>query len=147
MEKIFIDTDVLLDVLLNREPHVKNSSKILAYIEKNLFKGYTSSLILSNCYYIISSNINHKLALNSINKLRSILTILPYTDKEIGESINSSFNDFEDGVEYFIAVNNGINTIITRNIKDFKKADCNVFMPTDFLCLKEVKKLIEKEQE
>ncbi len=119
-KKIFIDTDVILDLVFERKPFFYDSQKILSLVEKNYFTGFTSSLILANCYYIINSNKNKDAAQKTIAKLRSILTVLPFTDKEIGESLNSNIKDFEDGIQYFIAVNNGINTIITRNIQDYK---------------------------
>ena len=143
-EKIFIDTDVILDVVFERKPFFYQSQKILSLIEKNYFIGFTSSLILANCFYIISSNKNKDIAQKTISKLRSILIILPLTDKEIGESLNSNINDFEDGVQYFIAINNGIDTIITRNIQDYKKANINVFLPNDFLNLEKIKKQFNK---
>jgi len=135
MKKIFIDSDIILDVVLQREPFFKSSQKVMAYIEKNKFQGFTSALILANCFYIISNIKNKELAENAISKIRSILTILPFTDKEIGESLNSGFKDFEDGVQYFVALNNGIDTIITRNISDYKEMHLNVFKPKEFLSL------------
>lgn len=97
---IFLDTDVILDLVLKRIPFFYDSQKIFALIEKNFISGYTSSLILVNCYYIIDSNINKQLAGKTILKLRSILTILPFTDEEIGESLNSKIKDFENGIQY-----------------------------------------------
>ena len=141
--KIFIDTDVILDIAFERKPFFYDSQKILSLVEKNYFIGFTSSLILANCYYIISSNKSKNIAQKTISKLRSILTVLPFTDKEIGESLNSNMKDFEDGIQYFIAVNNGLDTIITRNIQDYKNVDINVFMPNDFLKLEKIKKIIK----
>lgn len=139
---VFIDTDVILDLAFERKPFFFDSQKIFTLVEKNYLTGFTSSLILANCYYLINANINKNIAKNTISKVRSILTILPFTDKEIGESLNSNLRDFEDGIQYFIAVNNGIDTIITRNIKDYKTVDVNVFLPNDFLNLEKIKKLI-----
>jgi predicted nucleic acid-binding protein len=115
-DKIFIDTDVILDLVFERKPFFYDSQRVLSLVEKNKLSGFTSSLILANCYYIISSNINKKTAAQTISKLRSLLKVLPLTDKEIGEALNSNMKDFEDGLQYFIAVNNGLTTIITRNI-------------------------------
>ena len=56
VNKIFIDSDILLDVLLERHPHFENSQKIIALVEKCVFRGFTSSLILANCFYIIENN-------------------------------------------------------------------------------------------
>ena len=145
-EKIYINTDVILDVVFERKPFFYDSQKILSLIEKNYFIGFTSSLILANCYYIISSNKNENIAAKTISKLRSILTILPFTDKEIGESLNSNIKDCEDGIQYFITINNEVDIIITRNISDYKNIDINVFMPNDFLKLGKIKKIIELKQ-
>ena len=142
IEKLFIDTDIILDIVLKREPFFPDSQRLLSLIESNYFSGFTSTLILVNCYYIISSNKDKKTALKTISKLRSILDVLPFTDKEIGESLNSNINDFEDGVQYFIALNNSINNLITRNISDYKGLDINVLTPKDFLNLEKIKKII-----
>jgi predicted nucleic acid-binding protein len=143
-ENIFIDSDVILDIIFERKPYYYSSQKILSLVEKNYFTGFTSSLILANCYYIISNHKNKVTAQKTISKLRSILTILPFTDKEIGESLNSNINDFKDGAQYFIAVNNGLDTIITRNIQDYKNVDIKVFLPKDFLELEKIKKTFQK---
>ncbi|MHB1377115.1 MAG: PIN domain-containing protein [Candidatus Humimicrobiaceae bacterium] len=142
IEKLFIDTDIILDIVLKREPFFPDSQRLLSLIESNYFSGFTSSLILANCYYIISSNKDKKTALKTISKLRSILNVLPFTDKEIGESLSSDIDDFEDGVQYFIALNNSMNSLITRNISDYKGLDINVLTPKDFLNLEKIKKII-----
>jgi len=143
IKKLFIDSDIILDIVLKREPFFSDSQRMLILIERNYFSGFTSSLIIANCYYIISSNRDKKTALKTISKIRSILNILPFTDKEIGESLNSSIKDFEDGVQYFIALNNGINNLITRNISDYRGLDINILTPKDFLNLEKIKKIIE----
>ncbi len=142
-EKLFLDTDVILDVVFKREPHFSDSQKVMSLVEKDYFPGYTSSLIIANCYYIISDNKDKKTALKTISKLRSVLNILPFTDKEIGKSLSSSIRDFEDGIQYFICLNNNINNLITRNISDYKGVDINILTPKDFLNLEKIKKIIE----
>jgi len=79
----------------------------------------------------------------TITKLRSFLSILPFTDKEIGESLSSDIKDFEDGIQYFICVNNKIGNLLTRNIADYRDLDINILTPKDFLNLEEIKKIIE----
>ena len=132
-KKIFIDSDVILDVILQRNPYFADSQKVLAQIELNIIEGFTSSLILANCHYIIENLKNKQKANDVIRKLRSILTILPFADKEIGESLSSSFNDFKDGIQHFIANNNKVNILITRNIKDFSTSSLTILTPRAFL--------------
>lgn len=131
-EKIFLDTDVILDLLLDKKPFCISSQKIFALIEQNKIEGSTSSLILSNSYYIIRRLSSHLKAVKAINKMRAILTILPFTNKEIGESISAEFKYMEDGIQHFIALNNNINVIITRNIKDFEKSSLRIVTPEEY---------------
>ncbi|MBI5555840.1 MAG: PIN domain-containing protein [Elusimicrobia bacterium] len=133
MKKIFIDTDVFLDTILDRNPHNEFSNELINLCEKNEIAGYTSSLVIANVYYIIKKIANHQKAIFAISKIRSLTTVLSFTDREIGESITAEFRDFEDGGQYFIAVNSKIDCIVTRNTKDFKKANISILTPREFL--------------
>lgn len=133
MKKVFIDTDIFLDTILDRKPHSKFSNELLSLCEQNEIAGCTSCLVITNIYYIINKIANYQKAIHAIGKIRSLISILPFTDKEIGESINAEFQDFEDGIQYFIAVNHKINCLITRNIKDFRKATISILTPREFL--------------
>jgi len=132
-KKIFIDTDIFLDTVFGRNPHFTSSQRILSLCEQNDISGHTSSLVIANLYYIINKVSNHSKSIAAIAKIRAFITILPFTDKEISESINAEFKDFEDGAQYFIAMNNKINCFVTRNVKDFRKANISVLTPKEFL--------------
>ena len=82
------------------------SNKVISLCEQNKIQGFTSSLIIANIYYILKKLSSHKKTILAITKIRSIINILSLTDKEIGESISAEFQDFEDGIQYFIAINN-----------------------------------------
>jgi predicted nucleic acid-binding protein len=131
--RIFIDTDVFLDTILDRKPHAVHSNRILALCEQNEVEGFTSSLVIANLYYILKKLSNHEKALLAIQRIGSIIRILPFTQREIGESASAGFPDFEDGIEHFIALNHGLDSIITRNVRDFRKASLGVFTPREFL--------------
>jgi predicted nucleic acid-binding protein len=132
--KIFINSDVILDVLLEREPFVYFSQHLLALVETHLFEGYTSALILANCHYIVSSKKNKSVADICLQYLRSFLKVLPFTDRELAESLSSGFKDFEDGVQYYIALNNGISAVVTRNAVDYSRASgVNVISPKELI--------------
>ena len=144
MQKVFLDTDVLLDLLLDRKPYIEDSQKIFSLIESGLIKGHTSSLIMANIYYIIEKHVSKSIAVKSLQKIRSILKVLAFTDKEIGEGLNSNFKDKEDAFQYYIALNNRIKTIITKNTKDYKDTNCKVFSPSEYLKLSNTKKILNK---
>jgi len=133
MKKVFIDTDVFMDTILDRKPHAEYSTKLINLCEQNEIAGHSSSLVIANIYYILNKIAGYKKAIQAISKIRSLIAILPFTDKEIGESINAEFKDFEDGVQYFIAVNHKIDCLITRNTKDFQKANIGILTAQEFL--------------
>ncbi|MCA9407619.1 MAG: PIN domain-containing protein [Candidatus Omnitrophica bacterium] len=133
MKKIFIDTDVFLDTILDRKPYSDFSKKIVGLCERNNIEGYTSALVIANIYYIIKRLANKKKAMQAIANIRSLIKVLSVTDKEIGESINAEFDDFEDGVQYFVAMNNKLNCFITRNVKDYGKASIGILTPEEYL--------------
>jgi len=142
MEKIFVDSDIILDVLLKRSPFYHDAVRLLGLVEKGLVIGCTSALIIANCYYIICTNIDEKTARDAIGRLCLLLTVLPLTDKTIGNSLASEFPDFEDGLQYYIALKHDCKAIITRNQKDYVKAKINVFLPGEFLKIIEIKQKI-----
>ncbi len=144
IKKVFFDSDVILDVILKRLPHFEPSQQVLSLAESGLLSGHTSSLIIANCYDIIWHIKDHKSALKAVSKLRVFLNILPFTDKGISQSLSSESKDFEDALEYFICINNGINNLITRNISDYRKLQINALSPKDFLNLEEIKTIIEE---
>jgi len=143
-KKVFFDTDVILDVILKRQPHFKSSQQVISLAEDGLLQGYTSSLIVANCYYIISSIKDSKTAIKAVSKMRVFLKILSFTDAEISQSINSGIKDFEDAIQYFICKNNNISNLITRNVSDYRKLEINALSPSDFLNLNEIKRIIEE---
>lgn len=132
-KKLFIDTDVFLDTLLERKPHAFYSNQVTGLCEENEIKGFTSTLVIANIYYILNKISNHLKATEALKKIRSFIEVLPFTDKEVGESLSAGFKDFEDGVQCFIAINHKMDCFLTRNIKDFKKSSLPVFSPEEFL--------------
>jgi predicted nucleic acid-binding protein len=133
MRKVFIDTDVLLDTILDRKPHAEFSHALIGLCEQKVIDGYTSLLVLANLYYIIKKMSHHHRAVLAINKIRSLLQILPCTDRDLDASINAGFDDIEDGIQHFAALHHKIDCLITRNTKDFRKATISILTPEEFL--------------
>ena len=135
MNNFFFDTDVILDISIKREMNINDSVKIINIIEKGLYKGYTSSVIFSNVYYIQKKFIGHNVSINFLKNLRLLLTVLNVNDRIIQKALESEFNDFEDAIQYFTALENNIDCIITRNINDYKKSIIPVYSPTELLTI------------
>ena len=133
MNKVFIDSDVILDLLAQREPHYSSAARLFSLIDRQEIAAYTSSLVFANLHYLLKKLASNAFALKSLRKLKTLINILPTDEKVIEQSLNSEFSDFEDAIQYFTAVNNGVSFIITRNKSDYKKSKINVLTAEEFL--------------
>jgi len=131
--KVFLDSDVILDFLTARQPFVEEIKIIINKGLRKEIKLYSSSLVVANVHYFISKTENTKQALIKIEKLASFIKVLNVGEKEISQSIKSKFNDFEDAIQNFCALNSKIDLIVTRNIKDFKMSSLAILTPKEFL--------------
>ena len=133
MNKYFVDTDVILDLLSQRVPHFHFSAVLFSFAEMGKFELYTSPTVMVNTFYILRKNLGNENAKNALRKLRIILHVIDSSEKVLDLALNSNFNDFEDAIQYYTALNADIQTIITRNLKDYKAADILVQTPEMFL--------------
>ncbi|MBI4977157.1 MAG: PIN domain-containing protein [Spirochaetes bacterium] len=133
MNKVFLDSDVILDLLLNREPDVQFIEQLFTKIEVGDIEGYTSSLVFSNVYYVLRKYTNHEKAMSGIKKLQQIIRILNVGKNEICSASESDFNDFEDAIQIYTAKNNKIKVIITRNKQDYKKSDLIIMNAEEYI--------------
>ncbi len=142
--KIFVDSDIILDLLAKREPHYIHSAKLFTLIDRQEIAAYASPLIFVNLHYLLKKLTSNAAALKSLRKLKTLINILPIDERVIEQSLNSDFNDFEDAVQYFTAVNNGIDLILTRNKIDYKKSKITVATAEEFLKTWQSKLTIDK---
>lgn len=134
MTDLFIDTDVILDFLIDRKPFSREAAIIFTLIEQKKLKGFSSSLTFSNLYYVLRKIESHNRVISKLDSLSKMVRILKVEEQTIKNALASGFPDFEDSIQYFSAVNSKkIDVIITRNIKDFKKSEIPVMPPGDFL--------------
>lgn len=136
LSNLFIDTDIILDVILNREKHYTDSACIFKCFENQTAKLYTSSSVIINAQYIGQKQISKEKCKAAIKYLLEYFEILEPTKFTIIEAYNSDFLDMEDAIQYFMAKKSGlIDYIITRNVKDYNKATnaLPVLTPAQFL--------------
>lgn len=132
--KIFIDSDVVIDFFTDREPFANPASEIFELNEQGLIKLYLSAISINNIYYIIRKFLGHKSALKTIEELTEMTEIIGATKKEILQALKKDFKDFEDSIQYSCAINiKGLEAILTRNTKDFAKSKIAVFTPENYL--------------
>ena len=133
MKEIFIDSDIILDLLARREPFYHHAAKLFSYIEKGKLRAYISPVIFANIYYILSRIKNKEFARNSLRKLKLLVKILPVDEKIIDLAMASDLKDFEDAIQYYVALENDIHFILTRNKKDYKNADITALTAEEYL--------------
>jgi predicted nucleic acid-binding protein len=134
MKRILIDTDVILDFFFDRKPFSDSAAKVLSLCESGEIKGFITSIILSNVYYLLRQTSTHEKVIEKLKQLASITEVLT-TDKDVViKSLNSNFKDFEDALQNYSAELNGqIDLIVTRNFKDFKNSSLGVMTPGNYL--------------
>ena len=134
MQKIVIDTDVILDFFFDREPFSENAAKILALCEEKVIAGFVTPVIISNVYYLLCQKGKQKKVIEKLKLLITFIDILSMDKNTILVALNSEFNDFEDALQNYAAELQGeINIIVTRNTKDYKKSALAIMNPEDFL--------------
>ena len=130
MEKVLIDTDVILDFFFDRQPFAAHATEIFMMCENQQIQGFTTPVIISNSYYLLKKTGKHEIVIEKLKQLLSIIGILEMNKEVVIEALNSKFKDFEDALQNFAAVNHGeVKIIITRNIKDFQKSGLAVLTP------------------
>lgn len=136
MDKVLIDTDVILDFLFDRKPFSEDAAQILSWCENEKIQGFVTSIMLSNIYYLLRKTAKHEKIIENLKMLMNIVDVLTTDKNAILEALNSEFKDFEDALQNFSAQNsNEIKVIITRNIKDYKTSNLAIMEPETYINL------------
>ena len=135
MKKVFVDTDVCIDLLSGRKPFNKTAEILFSLADNKKIKIYVSSLSFSNIDYVLRSQYTSTHSRQLIGTFKTLVNVLPVDSKTIDLAIASDFNDFEDAIQHSCAIENNLTTIITRNLKDYKKASIAVLTAETFIAL------------
>jgi predicted nucleic acid-binding protein len=133
MIKIFADTDVCLDLLSGRKPFNAVAERLFSLADRGKIKICVSSLSFSNIDYLLKSQYKRDDSRKILAKLKTLVTVLAVDDKIIELAIASDFSDFEDAIQYNTAIENNIKILVTRNLKDYKKAIIQIMNPETFI--------------
>ncbi|OGV34716.1 MAG: hypothetical protein A2020_00255 [Lentisphaerae bacterium GWF2_45_14] len=136
MMKIFIDTNVLLDVLAERRPFYDASAEIISLFEKDQAEGFISAMSFNNTHYILRKRIGKNRAIKAMRTLLDTFHVVSLDEKILNRTIDADFGDFEDGIQFFSAIRSSADYLITRNVKDFPHRDIPILAPEEFLKLK-----------
>lgn len=134
MDKVLIDTDVILDFFFDRKPFSMYTSQVIGLCETDQIKGFVTPVIYSNLYYLLRQTARHEKVINNLKQLLIITDVLLMDKEVVINALNSGFKDFEDSLQNFAAIKNGeIDVILTRNIKDFSKSEIGVLTPESYI--------------
>lgn len=127
IRRVLVDCDVVLDLLLGREPYLPATIDLFMLFQEGRIEGTVSSLAFSNLFYVLRKAIPPLDAIMALRKLRVIVRVLPVNDQVVDLALSSAFIDLEDGLHYYTAVTQGVDAIVTRNNRDYRSAKLPVF--------------------
>lgn len=132
MPSYFLDTNIILDFLGNRKPFGKYALKIMNQARLGEWELWTSDNSIATAYYILEKEFGAKNAKIKIAQLLRYIEIQPISKTILQLALSSQFDDFEDGIQHFCAISHGsIEGIITRNKKDFKHSQIDIYGPDE----------------
>jgi len=133
-DKIFLDTDVVLDHLADRQPFSEYAHRLFAMAEQNEITLCVSALSFSNLYYILRKLKGGDGALSLLRKLKRLVEVTTVGDKEVKSALAENFKDFEDALQCFSArAEDGVSVVLIRNKFDFPKSLIRIESPEEFL--------------
>jgi len=133
MDKLFLDTNVVLDLLGERVPFYDSAAQIASLADKGSVMLFVSALTYPTLFYILSKYEDRAVVKEKIHKFKIIAETSDLTDTIIEKGLSSKFSDFEDALQYYGALSLSCNIFITRNEKDFKRSDIPVMTPDEYL--------------
>lgn len=131
--KILVDTNLIMDVLTKREPFYLDSAKVWTLIDQEILAGYISAISINNLYYIINKLNGRTQAEQFIEKALTDFEIISLTKDILRQAHSQPNQDFEDLIQYFSALHEGCEALITRNKKDFPSIGLDILTPKELL--------------
>ena len=133
MKRIFIATNVLVDLVLERKGFYQDARRLFNLCKERRITPYISSISVAIINYLLLKKYNEEKVKELLEIIYKLTEILPFHKRIISLAHYSNFKDLEDGFQYFTAKENNIKVIITRNEKDFEVNDVSVVSPKQFL--------------
>ena len=133
MERVFVDTDVVLDLLGERQPFYKSSAQLFSKADKGEINVFVSSLSFANMHHVLRKKFPDREARKILSGFKVLVSVLPVNDKIIDLALASNFSDFEDAVQYYTASEGNMKALITRNLKDYRQAKIPVMTADTYL--------------
>jgi predicted nucleic acid-binding protein len=134
MDRVLIDTDVVLDFFFDRQPFSEYAARILSLCELKQIQGFVTPVICSNMYYLLRQTARHEKVIEKLAQLLTITDVLMINKAILIQALRSDFKDFEDALQNYAAESDGnIDAILTRNTKNFRNSKLGVMTPENYL--------------
>jgi len=134
MKKVLLDTNIVIDLLAKREPFYQEAAKIFTLADKKVINLFVSVLSFANVNYVLLRQRKPEEAKLILRKLKLLVGVLSLDEKIISLSLNDNdFKDYEDSLQYYSAIENDIEVIISRNLKDFQNSKLPVMTADQFI--------------
>ena len=131
--RLFLDTNVVLDLLGKRNPFYNSIAKVATLADKKELRIIASPITFTTVSYILNRHEPAGIVAEKLRKFKIICEIGLVDEHVIEKALNSNFNDFEDAVQYYCAIESECQIIITRNGKDFKESDIPFMTADEYL--------------
>ena len=133
MDRVFIDTNVLVDWLTQRRPFADHSTKIIELVERRLLAGVLNPLVIANTYYVTATYLDKPTTRNLLTDFTSLFEIVDVSRQHVVNAVEKASGDFEDEIHVQTMLANDVKTVITRNSQDFARASLNAYTPSEYL--------------
>lgn len=133
--KLFVDTNVVLDVLAQREPWFGDSARLLAHVEEGAVSGHIAAHTFTTLHYLLARHLGQQKTAAVLIDLAAIFCIEPVDQQILQQALALGWRDFEDAVPAVTAACCGADYFVTRNPRDFRQSLVPVVTPTEFLAL------------
>jgi len=128
-------------MLRKRINFYEQSQDFFTYALDNTVEIFVSTLSFANTHYILSEQMKKPRVRNTLRKFKTLVTVATFDDKILELSLGDEFKDFEDGIQYFIALENSCEVVVTRNKKDFRNSQIPILSPKEFLSISDVENI------
>jgi len=136
MDKLFVDTNIVIDLLQKRKEFYEEAQELFTLADKKKVKLFISSLTIANTHFILSKYYNANDARKILAKFKILVEVLPLDDKIIELALTSALKDFKDAIQFYTAIENNADLIVTRNKKDFRKQNIPILTAKEYLSRK-----------
>ena len=130
---LFLDSDVALDLLMERPDFYKHSAQLFLKIQNGQATGFMSAVAFINTHYFLRKYLGKEKSIQTLREFKKLVSVATVAEQNIDKALYSPFPDFEDAVQHEAALNCKAGFIITRNLEHYKKSTLPVYTPEDYL--------------